>query len=180
MRSQCIVLFLTTALLVAAAPSERVIFLESDDVSTVMPQDSTAGGSYVLTVPIPQGLTVNRLHRAVLEFFADVSGPESEVYESESELVEVYALEGSFDGVFDFDDLRRPSPMTRNVVVGENRRVAIDITEFLRYNLVRGVEVQRLVVGFVRSGRDGVFRLLGDGFGEGKFARVTIVELPTE
>jgi hypothetical protein len=82
--------------------------------------------------------------------------------------------------VLDFDDLRRPSPMTRNVVVGENRRVVIDITEFLRYNLVQGVEVHRLVVGFVRSGRDGVFRLRGGGFGEGKIARVTIIGLPTE
>ena len=183
MRSQCIVLLVTAVLVVGAGASygrERVIYLESEDVDAVALEDSAAGGSYVLTLPIPEGLTANRIHRAILEFFADVSGPESDAYESESELVEVYALEGQYDGVLDPEKLRRPSPMTRNVVTGENQRIVIDITEFMRYNIAQGNEVHRLVVGFVRSGRQGVFRLRGDGFGDGECARITIVDLPTK
>jgi hypothetical protein len=157
---------------------ERVILLDSNDVRATSPRDSTSAQSYVITFAIPQGIVRDQVHRAVLEFFADVMGHDTEAYQSESVLVEVYGVDGPVTGEVDPGQLRRPSAMTRNVVVGENRRVLVDITEFLRYNILQEIATPSLVVGFVRA-RDGVFRIREDAFGDGKPARLTIIELPT-
>lgn len=87
-------------------------------------------------------------------------------------------MDGLAIGEVDPGQLQRPSAMTRNVVVGDNRRVLVDITEFMRYNISQEIATPSLVVGFVRA-RDGVFRIREDAFGDGKPARLTIIELST-
>jgi len=181
MKTWCIVIVITVVFLcIGVHPTyagERVILLGSGDVRVTSPRDSTLGQSYVITLPIPQGIAGNKIHRAALEFLADVFGPDTEAYQSESALVEVYGVDGPVTGELDPGQIRRPSAMTRNVVVGENRRILVDITEFLRYNLRQENTTASLVVGFVQA-HDGVFRIREDAFGMGKPVRLTIVELP--
>lgn len=183
MRKQCVVILVAMILLVIGAHEtyggERVIHLGSSDVRELSPGDSTSARSYVITLPIPSGIEHGRLHAAVLEFYADVFGANTEAYQAESALIEVYGVDGNVTGELDSEQIRRPSAMTRNVVVGENRRVLVDITEFLRYNLYSKVTTHSLLVGFVQS-RDGVFRIREGAFGAEKPARVTIVELPAD
>lgn len=157
---------------------ERVILLDSSDVRATSPRDSTSAQSYVITFAIPERMGCDRVHRAVLELYADVAGYDTDAYQSESVLVEVYGVDGLATGEVDPGQLRRPSAMTRNVVVGDNRRVLVDITEFMRYNISQEIATRSLVVGFVRA-RDGEFRIREDAFGDGKPARLTIIELPS-
>jgi hypothetical protein len=157
---------------------ERVILLDSSDVRATSPRDSTSAQSYVITFAIPERMGCGWVHRAVLELYADVAGYDTDAYQSESVLVEVYGISGPVDGEFEPEQLQRPSAMTRNVVVGANRRVLVDITEFMRYNILQEISTPSLVVGFVRA-RDGVFRIREDAFGDGRPACLTIIELPT-
>jgi hypothetical protein len=181
MRERRIVIFVSMIFLFIGVHrtygGERVILLDSGDVRATSPRGSTSGQSYVITLPVPQGIVGDKIHGAVLEFYADVFGPDGEAYQSESALVEVYGVDGDVVGDMDPRQLRRPSAMTRNVVVGEAQRVLVDITEFLRYNLRQENTTASLVVGFVQA-HDGVFRIREDAFGMGKPVRLTIVELP--
>lgn len=158
---------------------ERVILLTGDEVTATAGRDSTSAKSYLVTVPMPEGVVIDRIHRVLLEFYANVFGLDSEEYESESALVEVYAVSDPVVGDVNAKQQRVPSAMSRNVIVGDNQRVLVDITEILRYNMTEGLEVCTLLIGVVRD-RDGVFRLREDGFGAGKPARVTIVERPAD
>jgi hypothetical protein len=67
-------------------------------------------------------------------------------------------------------------PMSRPVAVGENRRVRIDITEFVQEILADPTSNHGLAFGAVTTDTRGVFAVKADGFGPGIAARVVIVE----
>ena len=111
---------------------------------------------------------------AFLELAVDVDVREVSGYWDDSPLIEVFALTGTLSGEPDpsrFAEVN--APMARNVAVGENRRVVIDITEAVSEYLADPGSNHGLILGSLTRRRDGLFTVRTGSLGAGVVARVT-------
>jgi hypothetical protein len=101
-----------------------------------------------------------------------VSARQTGEYVNESPLLEVYILKGELSAELDSDDIRRSSSMRRNVNVGDNKLVRIDVTEAVLFFLANPESNYGLAVGSLSNSRDGLFTLKSNSFPGGGVARI--------
>lgn len=135
---------------------------------------SGLGNYYLLDVATPTVVGAHHLEYAFLELVMDVDAREVSGYVDDSPLFEVFALTGTLSGEPDPSLFARTNaPMARNVAIGQNRRVVIDITQAVSKYLADPGANHGLIFGSLTRRRDGIFAVRSGVLGEGVVARVT-------
>jgi hypothetical protein len=146
-------------------------FIRIGDVVTHAEADTSLGPYYVITWQMPGGLSSDGLAQALLELYVDVDAKARGDYRNDAPILEVVAQQQQFNGELgELADVLRAS---RPVLVGERRRVRLDVTNIVRARL-RGASGDQLVVGSLTGLRDGEFRLVTGELGPDVVGRVRI------
>ena len=158
-----ILLVLIAALTQTAAAQKRVIKLGANELKAISPKDKTSGNYYFVKVEVPDVLKTKELFKAFLELTLDVAAKELDGYTNETPLLEVYALTGELENELDSSKYKTPTPLRRNIRIGNNRHVRLDITQTIR-NYVKNPESNHgLVIGSLSNSRDGLFSVKSSG-----------------
>lgn len=153
------------------------VYVGANDVATYDAAEPGLGDYYVLHFQVPNRIRSNRLDHAYLELRFDVASREIDGYLEETPLLEVYALKSDFGGVIAPTQFEAQSvPTVRNVLVGEDRRVVIDITEIVRSYVEDPARNHGLIIGSLTGVRAGIFSIRAGGFPEGAVARITFFD----
>lgn len=153
---------------IPATAGGLVVELESSDVTTINPADTTLGDYYTVQVDLPSGLTATTFRRAFLELTFNVSVRSDAVFETPAPVLEVFSLAQDLQGDFDEEDLRQPSSMKRGVRTGDGQTVRVDITPAIKRFLANANDNHGLIVGSLTKGREGVFALRDTGDAKGR------------
>lgn len=149
-----------------------VMPLGSSEIEAQTPADESLGNYFTVSVALPQAVTNNSIHRAFLEFYADVSAKPINGFVNTFPVVEVFALSNAFSGSLDPDDFDRTTKTARPVATGEKRRVRLDITRIVK-KLAKGPSAtQTLVVGSLEGSREGVFTMKTNVLPDGALAQI--------
>jgi hypothetical protein len=157
------------------ASTEHVVSLTTSEVTAYSPDDSLAAPFYLLQVSMPAGITDASIHEAYLELYADVSAVTVDVWQNQTPVVEMYVLKSPLSGELSPSQFLKPSGMVRNVRIGLNRRVRLNVTEAIRYYANNPEKNYGIVLGSFRGYAEGRFTLRSDRFDGGAVARLTIL-----
>lgn len=144
----------------------------SDDLTVYSSSDTTFGNYYTLQFQIPEIVKEHKFYGAILEFYVDVASLEGDSVAMQMPLLEVYALRGSFSGVVDSLHFVLPSATVRRVELGENRRVAFDISEIVERYLGNPNDNHGLIIGSLKNERNGIFAIKQDAMGRDVVAKI--------
>jgi hypothetical protein len=162
----------------SSAQADRFsVYIGAGDVATYEAAEPGFGDYYVIHFEVPDQVQSGGLDHAYLDLYFDVAAREIDGYLEETPLIEVYALKSAFGGRLaptQFDD--QSVPTVRNVRLGENRRVVIDITEIVRSYAQDSDANHGLIIGSLTGARAGIFSMRTDGFPEGAVARITFFD----
>jgi hypothetical protein len=158
-----------------AVGAQRTILLTASHVTTCVDSNEALGPYYVLSVPAIQGITAASVHAASLEIVFAVSSRDPGYDIDAALMLEVYRTTSDVRAGIDPQRLVRPSPMSRSIRAGENRRVRLDVTEAIRQYLREPEGGLELAIGSLTESRRGVFALRSGVLGAGSLARLTIV-----
>ena len=174
-RMSCVVA-MAVAVLVGSTLADRVsVSIPASALSTQTAATAGLGNYYVLDLPVPPGLSAGDVDHAFLEFVVDVAARNVAGYEDDAPVFEVYALSGSFAGPLSASEFVSTTiPMVRNVAVGENRRVVIDVTEAVKLYLATPSANHGLVLGSLTGRRDGLFTIRSNVTGMAGAAKLTV------
>jgi hypothetical protein len=167
------VVILAAVAILCAGPAQAgrsVVNLKSNEFTTVIPKDVKLGKIYTVAIDVPNAVKNTELLKAFLEIKADVSSVSVGDYVNDTPVVEVYSLTDDFDGVFNSEILRIQSPVRRNVRVGQDRTIRIDITSIAKEFIADPSTNHGLIVGSLTGSRDGVFNVKSSS---GIYARIT-------
>jgi hypothetical protein len=182
-------ILMATGIAVRAQDSatEYVLSIGSGDVTTYNALGVEGSKCYKLAFQVPEGVAANALESAVLEFFVDVApvtqgdfqwfdadSVEHVGYTAPTPLLEVYALKSPIDGTIRDGQLEKSTMACTPVLVGENRRVVIDITSIVRSFAIDSGRNFGIVVGSFTGLREGDFTIRESAFQDGSRARVHI------
>jgi hypothetical protein len=134
--------------------------------------DAVVGDAAVLQFNLPAVLAGKRIDTAVLEFYVD-AGLKAEVADGEVPVVDIAALTGAYDSAKPLALDAAPAA-SRHVRVGENRRVAVDITSLVKAWQTGTKENHGIALGALTGTRSGTFALRDGTLGSGVKARITI------
>ncbi len=140
-----------------ALAARCTVALTSADLTAVVPEDTSLGNYYLAAVTVPEILDGKELLRATLELNVDVSAREVADYVNDTPLLEVYTLTDNMGAELQPGKFRTPSPMRRNVRVGTDRHVRIDVTEAVREFIRNPSSNHGLVIGSLTNRREGLF-----------------------
>jgi hypothetical protein len=109
-----------------------------------------------------------------LELYFDVESREVDGYLDETPFLEIYTLNQEFAGELDPSQFTtRTSPTVRNVVVGQNRRVVIEITEIVQSYIDNPSGNHGLIIGSLTGNRSGLFSIKTGMFANAGIAKIT-------
>jgi hypothetical protein len=138
---------------------KHIVEIGSDVLTSITPVDESLGNYYVLQLDIPNVLTGKEFLGAFLEFTADVSARSINEYTNDTPVLEVYALSENYNNELDPSKFETPSPMKRNIPIGNNRNVKIDIKEVVKELMSNPNNNHGLVLGSLTNTRDGLFTI---------------------
>ena len=85
----------------------------------------------------------------------------------------MYALNKAFSGTINTNDFEPQTlPTIRNVVLGKNRRILVDITDIIKSYIDSPSKNHGLILGSLTGDRDGKFTIRNDVLGSGAPARI--------
>jgi len=159
------------------ARAERLdVYLSANALTTHSPDDTTLGDYYLLQFQIPQELQGKTVGMAVLELRMNVSSVEKNGYQEKTPLVELYQLKSTFSGSIDpAQFVSLSSPIVRNAVVGESRRVILDLTEIVNSYIESPASNHGVILGSLTGRRDGIFTVKSNELPEPGVARITFL-----
>jgi len=161
-----------------AGAQTQVVPIETEAVQTIEPVDSTEGKIFLVTVGLPEAPVRAELMSAVLELVVDASSVLPADLSGGAVTLEIAPLAHSWsEGALEAADLRATT-MKRTVLVGEGRRVRVDVTEFIHYVRAHPTENYGLAVGSLCGSRSAQFDLEEDGMGSGVTAKLTLYYKP--
>jgi len=158
--------------------AQRSVILTGSNVVTCTDSNEQLGPYYVVQIPPLTRFDAGRLHAATLEFVLDVDTNADDGYQDETVMLEVYLTSGDIRNDLDMEKLVRPSSMCRNVVVGTNRQIRLDVTAAVKRYLQNPEGNLELAVGSFAGSRRGTFVLRRDVWGPQSVARLVIVYHP--
>ena len=175
LKTMLIIVFLAALFAAPDANADKVsIDIQASDLSTYKAQDKTDGDYYVLHFDVPQNVAQVGVDAAILEFFVDASAKAKAGYTNDTPIIEVYALKSAFSGQVDATQLESPTrPTRRNVVVGQGRRVMIDITDIVKSYIETPQKNHGLIIGSLTGHRDGLFNVKADKYEGNALGRIT-------
>ena len=149
--------------------------LSTDAVTAYTAPDSSTGDYYVVTFDVPVGVRDSRIMSAVLEFYVDASATSIDGWVNETPVIELYALKEPISEDLDLNAIHEQSAAVEPVVIGEKRRVVLDVTGVVQSWVQDPALNHGLILGSFRGTKEGVFSLCTDPLGGGEIARVTIL-----
>jgi len=174
-----------------ARAAKRSISLTVTDVGTQTPVDTSLAAFYTIDFELPSDIEPSVLRIAVLEFYADVESfvrgdwvflsedsVETVGYLNDSPVLELYPLKSAFSGQLDSSQLDRRYGVTQPLVVGENRRVVLDVTSVARAYLKSPSQNYGFVIGSLTEMREGKFTLQAGSFSDGSLAKLHLYTAP--
>jgi hypothetical protein len=164
------------SLSVAGARAGRTtVLVDNTDFSTHEAADTSYGDFYTVTIDVPD--EAKPIGRVYLEFFVDVSARAVDGFVNDTPVIEIYALTGNLTGTLDSSKFAdQPLRMVKNVAVGTNRRVVIDITEMAKFFVANPLSNYGIVIGSLTRHRDGLFTVRSDAFGGNNMCRITFLK----
>ncbi len=166
-------LLLVVAWFDQARAGNEVADLGSGNVATRTPTAPGLGKFYVVQLSLPAGIEAEDVEEVYLEFYVDAASNLDAVYSSGQALLEVYALSGSVGTDITPAKLVSETRMVRNIRLGEDRMVRLNIGGAVRHLLNNRESNYGLVVGSLTGGRHGLFDLKRGKLAAGVDARVT-------
>ena len=151
------------------------LLIRVTDVVTHAEADTSLASYYVITWPMPNGLSNERLAQALLELYMDAHAKARGDYVNEAPIFEVVAQRPLSDG--NLGELEGALRASRPVLAGERQRVVLDITNIVRATL-KGTGGNQLVVGSLTGMRDGDFRFVTGELGPDVIGRLRIYTRP--
>ncbi|MHC4060673.1 MAG: hypothetical protein ACYSR6_03545 [Planctomycetota bacterium] len=146
------------------ALAERyAVELGANELNAVSPKDTTLGNYYVVKVGVPDVLDGKELFKAILELTVDVAATEVEGCPNETPILEVYALTDEMENELDSSKFKTPTPLRRNIRVGNNRHIRMDITQIVKDYIKNPENNHGLVFGSLSNSRDGLFTVKSSG-----------------
>ena len=149
------------------AGSEKLM-LTSNEVTTFA-NEGDLGNSYIINMSLPPRLKGKSLNSANLVFYVDVDSREIGDYKNDSPIIEVYAVDGLVAGEPN-DELVRPTSAARSVLLGERRRVRVNVTTIIRSFMRSTDSAHTIAVGSFTGDRFGIFELRSDVMENGTVA----------
>jgi hypothetical protein len=151
--------FALALLVSAAAQGERItVDVSSNALTTHTSTQQGYGDYYVLDLDLPEGITVATLDGAYLEVILDVDAREVADFRDNTPIFEVYGLSGTLSGEPTPNQFMTTDvPIVRNVALGDNRRVVVEITELVKTYLTTPSAKHGLILGSLTRRRDGLF-----------------------
>ncbi len=156
-----------------ASAGNEVVDLGSGSVTSRTPAAGGLGKFYVVQVSLPPNMEPQDLEEAYLELYVDAASSLDVTYSSGQALIEVYALSGSVGTEITPTKLVTETRTVRNVRLGEDRLVRINIGSAVRYLLNNREANHGLVIGSLTGGRNGLFELRRGKLAASVDARVT-------
>ena len=149
---------LFVVVLVPSTHADRhTVELTAKELTAFTPSNTAYGDYYVVTIDVPDVLQGKELLGAFMEFVVDVDSRTINEVSNETPMLELYALSEDFGNELEPGKLEKNTPTRRNVVVGDNRRVKIDITPIVKGFLANPNSNHGLVLGSLSNARDGLF-----------------------
>lgn len=178
MRHTSVLIGVVILLLGSSAQADRFsVSVGARDVATYNAAETGLGDYYVVRFEVPDRVKSSGLDHAYLELYLDVGAREIDGYVEDTPLLEVYALKTDFGGTLTPEQFEAQSvPTVRNILLGENRRVVIDITEIVRAYIADPDKNHGLIVGSLTGARVGLFSITPDEFPDGALARITFFD----
>lgn len=136
--------------------------LTTANVSTHGSSFETLGDYSTISIDIPEQIQGKDIYGAYLELYLDVGALEYEGQVNNAPSLEVYALKAAFEGSEDASQFGQSSFGPRNVVLGEKKRVLIDITNIIKTYLQNPESNHGLIIGSLTGARDGLFTIKQD------------------
>ena len=150
------------------------VLLGSSNVSTHSPSNTALGDYYVVSFEVPDEVKGRWLDKAYLEFYVDAAAIVVNGYLNKTPVIEVYALKSAFSGSVNVNQFEPQTvPAMRNIVVGQNRRVVIDITEMVRSYIETPSKNHGLIIGSLTGDRDGDFTLTNNQLGPAASVKIS-------
>ncbi|MBI4721092.1 MAG: hypothetical protein HY770_07740 [Chitinivibrionia bacterium] len=163
---------LTCACLSSADAAKLSIPLAAASISTHASSIEALGDYYTISINIPEQIKGKELYGAYLELYVDVNALEYQGQVNNAPSLDVYALKAAFSGSEDANQFGQSSFGPRNVVLGENKRVLIDITNIIRAYLQNPGLNHGLILGSLTGMRDGLFTIRKDVVSKGAFGQI--------
>jgi hypothetical protein len=121
------------------------------------------GDYYLVKVEVPNIVKSRELLRVTLAISLDVSAREFNGYINEAPVLEGYALTGTMENGLEPEKFEVDSPMRRNVALGTERHIRIDITSAVMKFMDDPSKNHGLVVGSLTNQREGIFQIKSVG-----------------
>ena len=144
--------------------------LDASDFRTITPEGDSLGSYYLVRIDVPRVLEGKEFLGTILEITVDVDARAIDGIKNQTPMLEVYALTDDLSNELDPSKFRPHSTMRRNVVVGTNRTIKIDIQEAIAKFMSDPESNHGLVLGSLTNTREG---LLDVKSVDGRMAKIT-------
>ena len=156
-------------------PAGTTLLVSETNLTTYEAADSNHGDFYILSFSVPA--EAKPVGRVYLEFYVDVEARAVNGYTNDTPVIEVYALKSAFAGTLDPTKFETGVlRMVKNVPIGENRRVVLDITEIAKSYAANSLANYGIVIGSLTGSRDGLFTVRSDAFDGDTVCKITFLK----
>jgi hypothetical protein len=159
-RAALMFIFVLVATASIASAERHIVTLGTSNVTTITPRDKSHGDFYLVRLEIPRILEGKEFLGAFLEITADVNAKTIDGYTNETPMLEIFALTEDYANELDPSKFRMHSPMHRNIRLGNNRNIKIDIKEIIKEFMRDPDSNHGLVIGSLTNARDGLFDVI--------------------
>ena len=171
MKTAIPVISLILASSIAVVVSAKSITVEISAQAVANGASDERGAYYVFELEVPEEVIGKRLDTVLLEFYVDVAADE-EIEIDYTPSVEVFPLTASLQ-VGRAPSFSTSHPSTRPILVGEGRRVTVDITDIVKAWIESPPTNHGLIMGSFRGPRPGQLQLRSDVIGGGNVMKAT-------
>ena len=174
-----------------AQASKRTISLGASDVTTYTPTGADLGKYYTFQFQLPSDIQAGNLEIATLEFYVDVQAfrrgewqmldkdsVETIGFLNNTPALELYPLKSAFSGQVDFAQFDEKFRVVRQLIVGNDKRVVMDVTSVVRSYLRSPSKNHGFVVGSLSEMREGDFTIRTGILSPGCAAQIHIYYYP--
>ncbi len=187
------VILLLSAPIVGAqgVATKQVVSIRSDHVTSYPPITEGTGKYYTFEFQVPQIVSLTTLEKAHLELYVDAGSfvrgdfrwldadsVEHVGHRTRTPLLEVYALKSAISGALEEGQLEKELVALVPVLVGQNRRVLVDVTPIVRSFIASPTKNHGIVIGSLSGQRQGDFTLREGGFRDGSRAKISLELAP--
>lgn len=170
---------------IAAFGGHTVVTIPSANMTTYQTQEEDRGDYFMLEFRVPSAVSGKDMDAIILELYVDASAysrradlyenaapGKPEAFVNDAPTLQVFVPKSSYQGGVDAGALDLDLRVSEPILVGEGKRMLIDVTRLLQ-GVVAGTETNYgLVLGSITGMRDGNFTILSGSVASGAVAKI--------